>query len=234
MAPERAIRDERGGPRADRGAERPGRAFHRGRPRADRRAVGARGLQVDLLDPPGRARLQVWADAGQPAVRRHRRSVQEVGRRQRRRVLPVHAPVDPARTYRVRGCGATRSTSRSRSTAARATAATRSASSARRTTATSTSTPTARSRSCSGPSRPAGWDGPFIQLDPDAVVAITRDYLVDPVHGRRLEWHIEADRPAGDVARGRRRPGRAGSAPRRTWMREQAAMVPLAARRAEP
>jgi hypothetical protein len=36
---------------------------------------------------------------------------------------------------------------------------------------------------------------PGVKLEPDSVVAITRDYLVDPMHGRRVEWHIEADDP---------------------------------------
>ena len=48
-----------------------------------------------------------------------------------------------------------------------------------------------------GPDRPPGWDGAFLELESDAVVAITRDYLEDPVHGTRCTWHIEAlDRPA--------------------------------------
>ena len=35
----------------------------------------------------------------------------------------------------------------------------------------------------------------WIRLEPDAVAAITRDYLEDPVRGRRAAWHIEADDP---------------------------------------
>ncbi|MGP0032711.1 MAG: DUF1214 domain-containing protein, partial [Acidimicrobiales bacterium] len=35
----------------------------------------------------------------------------------------------------------------------------------------------------------------WIKLEPDAVAAITRDYLVDPVGGRRARWHIEAEDP---------------------------------------
>ena len=74
--------------------------------------------------------------------------------------------------------------------------------------------------------RPAGWDGPFLELDPESVVAITRDYLDDPVHGRRCEWHIEVDdTPAtwreddADLARR----FRAAT----TWVRDQANLVPL-------
>jgi len=44
-----------------------------------------------------------------------------------------------------------------------------------------------------GPQRPPGWDGAFVELAPEAVCAITRDYLVDARHGRRVEWEIEAD-----------------------------------------
>src|SRR5690606_21969229 len=46
-----------------------------------------------------------------------------------------------------------------------------------------------------------------IRLEPDAVCAITRDYLADPEHDRRAEWRIEAlDRPA-TLPPDRRRPG---------------------------
>lgn len=66
----------------------------------------------------------------------------------------------------------------------------------------------------------------FIRLEPDAVAAITRDYLDDPVHGRRAVWHIEADDPPAvfdqndaDLARRLRA--------MTTWVRDQAAIVPL-------
>ena len=32
---------------------------------------------------------------------------------------------------------------------------------------------------------------PWIKLEPDAVCAITRDYLIEPDTSRRMEWHIE-------------------------------------------
>jgi hypothetical protein len=69
-------------------------------------------------------------------------------------------------------------------------------------------------------------DGNWMKLEPDAVCAITRDYLNDPVNGRRAEWRIDADDPPatrretdGDLA------GRLTAA--LTWIREQAGMVPL-------
>lgn len=77
-----------------------------------------------------------------------------------------------------------------------------------------------------GPDDPG--DGtPWIGLEPDAVCAITRDYLEDPVTGRRAEWHIEAlDPPSAwrdsDAELARRL--RAA----RTWIKEQAGLVPLA------
>jgi hypothetical protein len=69
--------------------------------------------------------------------------------------------------------------------------------------------------------------GPGILLEPDAVVGITRDYLADPASGRRTAWSIEAaDPPATvrqrDVDLARRM--RAAL----TWVRDQAAIVPLA------
>ena len=61
----------------------------------------------------------------------------------------------------------------------------------------------------------------WIRLEPDAVAAITRDYLDDPRTGRRAAWHIEADDPPetyrqddADLAR------RIRAAT--TWVREQA------------
>ena len=69
--------------------------------------------------------------------------------------------------------------------------------------------------------------GTWLKLEPDAVCAITRDYLIDPVGGRRAEWFIEADDPPAiyreddaDLARRLRAA--------RTWIDEQAKIVPLA------
>jgi hypothetical protein len=65
-----------------------------------------------------------------------------------------------------------------------------------------------------------------IRLEPDAVAAITRDYLNDPAHGRRAAWQIAADNPPetyrqddADLAR------RIRAAT--TWVREQASIVPI-------
>lgn len=42
-----------------------------------------------------------------------------------------------------------------------------------------------------GPSRPAGYDGPFIALDDDGHGVLTRDYHEDPARSRRVDWAIE-------------------------------------------
>jgi len=73
---------------------------------------------------------------------------------------------------------------------------------------------------------PVPKDGPGIVTEPDAVVGITRDYLADPHHDQRSEWHIEVeDAPRtwreSDVDLARR--FRCAL----TWIRDQAAMVPL-------
>jgi hypothetical protein len=69
-------------------------------------------------------------------------------------------------------------------------------------------------------------EGTWLKLEPDAVCAITRDYVVDPKHGRRVEWEIEAvDPPAvhreadADLARRLRAT--------LTWIRDQAQIVPV-------
>jgi hypothetical protein len=68
--------------------------------------------------------------------------------------------------------------------------------------------------------------GNWIKLEPDAVCAITRDYLVDPIRGRRAWWDIEAvDAPTvrrdddAEVARRFRAT--------LTWLRDQARIVPV-------
>ncbi len=68
---------------------------------------------------------------------------------------------------------------------------------------------------------------PWIKLEPDAVCAVTRDYLEDPATGIRAGWEVTADDPPAvwsdtDADLGRR--FRAAL----TWVREQAKMVPLA------
>ena len=73
---------------------------------------------------------------------------------------------------------------------------------------------------------PQPHEGAWLALDPDAVCAITRDYVVDPAHARRVEWHIEAVDPPAT-----RREDDADLAGRfratLTWIREQAQLVPL-------
>jgi hypothetical protein len=66
----------------------------------------------------------------------------------------------------------------------------------------------------------------WVRLEPDAVAAITRDYLEDPATGRRAVWRIEAEDPPpafhqddADLARRLRAMA--------TWVREQAGIVPL-------
>lgn len=70
-------------------------------------------------------------------------------------------------------------------------------------------------------------DGAWIKLEPDAVCAITRDYLVDPVNGKRVEWHIEADDPPTTYRENDDELARRFRAAL-TWVRDQAQLVPLA------
>lgn len=73
---------------------------------------------------------------------------------------------------------------------------------------------------------PTPQPGNWLKLESDAVVGLTRDYLNDPVAGRRAVWNIEAidattikkDDPATLAKRFRAV---------RTWMSEQAQMVPV-------
>lgn len=69
-------------------------------------------------------------------------------------------------------------------------------------------------------------DGPGIVTADDAVVAITRDYLADPVRDTRSTWRIESLDPAPDY-----RLTDADLAARMrcalTWIRDQAAIVPV-------
>jgi hypothetical protein len=68
---------------------------------------------------------------------------------------------------------------------------------------------------------------PWLRLEPDAVCAITRDYLEHPEAGRRMEWHIEA---VGDEGEGWRQTDEDVARRFRatkTWVDEQAAIVPV-------
>ncbi|BBX23335.1 hypothetical protein MTER_27460 [Mycolicibacter terrae] len=68
--------------------------------------------------------------------------------------------------------------------------------------------------------------GNWLKLEPDAVFILTRDYLTEPGTDRRVQWRIEAldDTPRRvDTRADLSRRMRAA----RTWIREQAAMVPV-------
>ena len=74
--------------------------------------------------------------------------------------------------------------------------------------------------------------GAWLRLDDDAEFALTRDYLTEPVTGRRPQWTIEAiDPPArrhdspADLTR------RLRSA--KTWLREQVSFLPTRSRPAQ-
>jgi hypothetical protein len=76
------------------------------------------------------------------------------------------------------------------------------------------------------PERPEGYEGAFLRLEDDAVHAITRDYLEDPVNGTRVTWHVEAVDPPetyrltdAELARRIRAVI--------TWITQQSSMVPL-------
>jgi hypothetical protein len=69
-------------------------------------------------------------------------------------------------------------------------------------------------------------DGAWIKLEPDAVCAITRDYIADPTTGRRVEWSIEAvDPPDTRREDDAELAGRFQAA--LTWVRDQARIVPI-------
>jgi hypothetical protein len=74
--------------------------------------------------------------------------------------------------------------------------------------------------------RPGGWDGPFLALEDDAVVAITRDYLEQPFTGTRCRWHIEAVEPPATVRETDDDLARRFAAAL-TWVRDQKQLVPL-------
>ena len=84
-----------------------------------------------------------------------------------------------------------------------------------------------------GPSRPAGHEGTFVALDPDAAVAFTRDYQIDPRAGRRATWEIEAlddPPPLGRTDAGTAGALRAALA----WSRMLFQIVPLATAEPDP
>ena len=191
------------------------------------RDVDARGLQVDLLDPAGRARHL--------RVGRHRtvRGSSTSSGRTRNGAATTRTPSTSTRRSIRRAriasaaSAATPSICRSPSTADRTTAAGRTASSGRSTTVTSTFDDGRQLRAHDQPGRsePGAW----LKLEPDAVAAITRDYIAEPDVGRRTEWHIEAVDPPADAADDRRATSRAGSARRQDVRRGPGADLPAAA-----
>jgi hypothetical protein len=79
---------------------------------------------------------------------------------------------------------------------------------------------------------PQSHEGPWIKLEPDAVCAITRDYLNDPRRGRRMTWQIEClEGPHDPDGAGSKREDDSDLARRfravTTWIAEQAAIVPI-------
>jgi hypothetical protein len=77
-----------------------------------------------------------------------------------------------------------------------------------------------------GPSRPVDYDGPFVELSADAASALTRDYQVNPATGQRVEWTIEAtDSPSSY----RHTDAATAASLRNTllWIREMFTIVPL-------
>lgn len=73
---------------------------------------------------------------------------------------------------------------------------------------------------------PQRHDGGWIKLEPDAVCAITRDYLADPITGKRVEWSIEpVDPPATHREDDAELAARFRAA--LTWIRDQARIVPI-------
>jgi hypothetical protein len=74
---------------------------------------------------------------------------------------------------------------------------------------------------------PGAGDGrPHIALAPDAVCAITRDYIVEPDVGRKTEWTISSVDPPSSVALDDADLARRFRATL-TWLRDQANIVPL-------
>jgi hypothetical protein len=79
-----------------------------------------------------------------------------------------------------------------------------------------------------GPTRPeaAAPHEPWIELAPDAVVAITRDYLADPNNERRIEWRIECIDGA-TVWRETEADLAARFTKALTWLKDQSAITPI-------
>jgi hypothetical protein len=77
-----------------------------------------------------------------------------------------------------------------------------------------------------GPSRPEGWDGPFIELSEDAAVAFTRDYQDDPINGRPVRWRIDCVDEPDPIVRSDAKTAQALTSALR-WARTMFSIVPL-------
>ncbi len=81
-----------------------------------------------------------------------------------------------------------------------------------------------------GPTAPADPAASWIRTEPDAVVAITRDYLADPISQHRMSWSIESVAQPGEQAPQWRETDADLARRMRaalTWIRDQAAIVPI-------
>lgn len=70
-------------------------------------------------------------------------------------------------------------------------------------------------------------EGNYMKLEGDAVVAITRDYMNDPVNGKKAHWDIECLDPAPPYEMTDEEMARRFKAAT-TWVRDQSKMVPIA------
>lgn len=78
------------------------------------------------------------------------------------------------------------------------------------------------------PTRPPGYTGAFVELVPETVCTVTRDYLIDAANGRRVEWRIT---PLDTPDRHRVTPADTAERLRAAarWIRRHGAMFPSTA-----
>jgi hypothetical protein len=77
-----------------------------------------------------------------------------------------------------------------------------------------------------GPTRPAGWDGPFIRLDRDAAHVVTRDYQADFDAEARTRFDVEVVEPPAPGPAPTERMA-AGLRAARAWIEQQLRICPL-------
>ena len=172
-------------------------------------------------------RAHLWADAQRPRFVDIVGPLQEVGRRQLRRVLPVRADRPDADLPGPGPTAATRSTVAHGLRRPERRPLLRADRRHRSTTATIDDRPRRRLRDHA--SRPTSIRQPWIKLEPDAVCAITRDYLIEPdtepAHGVAASSASTAtDEPRRSATTELARKFRAV----RTWIEDQAKITPLA------